>query len=340
MAVKTEIFGKVNGQEVKRFTISSEKMEVRLVELGASIQGLKVKTKKGEWVETVLFHDTAELYAMNPGFWGAVCGRHANRIGNAEFSLHGTVYKLEKNEKENSLHSGRGGFHGKQFSGVEVDENTVSFHYFSLDGEQGFPGNMFVKVTYSITDKNGLLIEYTSTTDEDTVWNLTNHAYFNLAGKGDVLEHTLQVGADFYTPVDGSQLTTGEILKVEGTPFDLRKPEYLKNRIGEGANSLEKGFDHNFVLKVNENEPDATLHCPETGLTMEVYTTMPGVQVYTAAGLNGKLTSNGIPAPRFGGVCLETQYFPNSLAHAHFPQPIQQEGTLCVESTEYRFSMN
>lgn len=339
MPVQSEEFGKVRGIPVKRFTISTEDMEVRVLELGATLQGLRVKDKTGKPVETVLFHDSLEKYLTSPGYWGAVCGRHANRIAKAQADIGGTIYQMDKNENANNLHSGKDGFHHKIFSGTALSDTSVVFTYLSSDGEQGFPGNMFVKVTYSITPENSLLIEYTTTSDADTVWNLTNHAYFNLGGEGTVLNHTLQVAADFYTPVDEEKLTTGEILSVCETPFDLREPQKLASRIGDGKKALAEGYDHNFVLRQSEDVPDATLFCPENGVSLDVYTTLPGLQIYSGGSLSGSDTSNGRPVPPFGGICMETQYFPNSLAYAHFPQPIQCEGTLVEEWTEFYFSI-
>ena len=339
MSVKTDLFGTLGGRDVRRFTIVSQDVEVRLIELGATIQGLRVKDREGRWREVVLFHDSLEDYIEKPGYWGAVCGRHANRIAGAAFTLNGRRYQLEPNDNGNNLHSGKDGFHHKIFAGVSEDESSVSFRYFSPENEQGFPGNMFVKVTYRISDEGGLLIEYVTTTDEDTIWNLTNHAYFNLAGADTILDHTLQVAADFYTPVDDVLLPTGEILSVCGTPFDLRDPTLLRDRIGTGPNALKDGFDHNFVFRKSPGIPDATLYCSETGISMDVFTTLPGVQVYSAAGQDGTTSSWGHPVPRFGGICMETQFFPNSLSYAHFPQPIQYEGSLAMETTEYRFSI-
>ena len=330
-------FGIYKGAEIKAFTLKSDHLEVDVLELGATLHRVRTKGKDGQWYDVVLFHDTLEDYINSPGYWSAVCGRHANRIAKGELKIDGELYHSDKNEGQNSLHSGLDGFHFKVFQGKQEKENEVCFTRLSPDGEQGFPGNMLVHITYSLTPENGVKISYQTTTDKDTVWNITNHAYFNLAGKGTVLDHVFCVDSDFFTPVDAELLTTGEINTVEGTPFDLRKPVSLNTYIGEGTGKLSGGFDHNLVLRHPGEGVQADLYCPRTGIGMQMYTSLPAVQIYSAGSMNGELTSGGNPVPQFGGICMETQFFPNSFAHAHFPQPVQKAGTLVTETTEYRF---
>ena len=332
-----KFFGRYGDQDVKVFILRTECLELHVLELGATLQRVRVKGRDGNWYDSVLFHDDLDKYLTSGGFWGAVCGRCANRIGDAQVSINGITYLLDKNEGGNNLHSGPDGFHFKVFSGKQKSEDTVTFTRLSPDGEQGFPGNMMVTVTYRITPENGVEIIYQTTTDQDTVWNITNHAYFNLAGQGDILNHTLRLSADFYTPVDKTLLTTGEIVTVEQTPFDFRNPVKLSDRIGSGANQLPGGYDHNFVLCPDADKPLADYYCPDTGIGMEMYTTLPGVQIYSAAAMDGTLSSGGTPVPRFGGLCFETQFFPNSFSHKHFPVPVQKAGTLMTQKTEYRF---
>ena len=330
-------FGNYQGTEVKIFTLKSEKLEVDVIELGATLHRVRAKGKDGQWYDVVLFHNTLEDYLNSSAYWSAVCGRHANRIAKGEIRIAGKIYHSDINEGNNSLHSGKDGFHFKVFNGKQETEDAVSLTRLSPDGEQGFPGNMLVKITYTITPENGVKITYQTTTDKDTVWNITNHAYFNLAGKGTVLDHILYVNSDFYTPVDDELLTTGEIIQVEETPYDLRTPILLNTRIGNDTGKLADGFDNNFVLRRPGEGVQADLYCPQTGIGVQLYTSLPAVQIYSAAAMNGELSSGGNPVPQFGGLCMETQYFPNSFAHTHFPQPIQKAGTLVKEETEYRF---
>lgn len=332
-----KLFGVHEGTEIKVFTLKSKSLEIDLLEFGAILHRVRVKGRDDKWHDVVLFHNTLEDYINSPGYWSAVCGRHANRIAKGEIEISGETYHTDKNEGNNSLHSGKDGFNSKVFSGKQESENAISFTRLSPDGEQGFPGNMLVKITYILTPEGGVKISYQTIVDKDTVWNITNHAYFNLAGKGTVLDQIFYVNSDFYTPVNDESLTTGEVCKVEGTSFDLRNPVPLKTYIGDGTGRLPNGFDHNFVLRHPGEGVQAELYCPETGIAMQLFTTLPGVQIYSAAAMNGSLKSAGNPVPKFGGLCLETQYFPNSFAHAHFPRPIQKAGTLKVEETEYRF---
>ena len=341
MAVKTEVFGSANGKGIRRFVITTDAgaavpMEVRLIELGATIQGIRVKAKDGRWIETVLHYSGVEAYLAGKSYFGAVCGRNANRISEAEVSIDGNRYSLEKNEGENNLHSGAEGFHFCIFEGKATGENEVTFIYLSPEMEQGFPGTMSVKVIYSLSSDGELQITYKMLADKDTICNLTNHAYFNLNGEGTVLDHELQVAADFYTPVDDALLPTGEILSVKETAFDLTVPVRLGSRFGEADEVLPGGYDHNFVLN-KKTATAADIYSPETGIGIRVSTSLPGVQIYAGGGLNNKDISDGKAVPQFGGVCMETQYFPDSLAHAHFPQPIQKAGTMKVETTVFAY---
>lgn len=317
-------------------------MEVSITNYGGIVTSIKVPDKNGNIENVVLGFDDLEKYKAGHPFFGAIAGRYANRIANGRFELNGEVYELSTNDGENHLHGGEEGFDKKLWDAeVNEDENSVTLSYLSPDGEEGYPGNLEVYVTYTLTDDNELRIDYHATTDKPTVVNLTNHSYFNLSGDPSrgILDHLLTIQADRYTPVNEGLIPTGELQPVEGTPFDFTEPEYIGARI----DSIPPGYDHNFVL----NNPGsglrkiATVEHEESGRIMEVYTDQPGVQFYTGNFLDGSLMDRqGQPIEQYAALCLETQTFPDSPNKPDFPSPVLNPDETYETTTIYQFKVN
>lgn len=342
--IETEEFGTMDdGSSVQLFTLTNENgMEVSITNFGGIVTSIKVPDKDGNIEDVVLGFDDFEKYKSGHPFFGAIAGRYANRIANGEFELNGETYQLATNDGENHLHGGNEGFDKKLWNAeVNQDENSVTLSYLSPDGEEGYPGNLDVDVTYTLTDDNELKIDYHATTDKPTVLNLTNHSYFNLSGDPSqtILDHKLTINADRYTPVDDGLIPTGELRPVEGTAFDFTEPETVGARI----ESIPPGYDHNFVL----NNPDsgvrkiATVEHEESGRVMEVYTDQPGVQFYTGNFLDGSLMDrNGNPIEQYAALCLETQTFPDSPNKPDFPSPVLNPGEMYETTTIYQFKVS
>ena len=348
--VKKEPFGKTrDGQPVDLYTFSNAHgMEVRAMTYGGIIVSLKVPDRGGKLDDVVLGFDSLEGYLAGHPYFGAIIGRYGNRIGNAKFTLDGVEYKLAANNGPNSLHGGIKGFDKAVWNAEpfeKSDSRGVILTYTSKDGEEGYPGNLKVKVTYTLTDKNELIFDYHATTDKATPVNLTNHTYFNLAGQGtrDILGHDIMINANKMTPVDSTFIPTGEITSVAGTPFDFRKPLPIGARIDQNDPQLQYGpggYDHNYVLNKKGAELSLAARVSEaaTGRVMEVYTTEPGVQFYAGNFLDGTLTGKGgkVYKRRFG-LCLETQHFPDSPNKPNFPSTILRSGKTYSSRTEYKF---
>lgn len=343
-SIQEENFGKLeDGSPVKRYTLTNKNgLIVKVMEYGAILTEVRVPDKNGKLGDVVCGFDNLAQYAKGHPFFGATTGRYANRIANAKFTLDGTEYQLAANNGKNHIHGGRKGFDKqlwKSESSSRPGEQSVKFSYSSKDGEEGYPGNLNVTVTYTLTDDNELRIDYTGTTDKPTVINLTNHSYFNLAGSGDVLNHEVSIMADKYTPVDGELIPTGEIAPVKGTPLDFTTPHKIGERIAE-LKPTPGGYDHNFVL--NSGGKSLALAArvtePNSGRVMEVLTTEPGIQLYTGNFLDGKQTGvGGVTYGRHGALCLETQHFPDSPNHPEFPSTVLRPGGTYKTTTVYRF---
>lgn len=340
-----KLFGKTQeGVEVYLFTIeNSNGMKAEIINYGGIIVSLLVPDKDGKLTDVVLGCDNLEDYYNCP-FFGAIVGRHANRIENAVFELNGREYRLAKNDGNNHLHGGIKGFDKVVWDVVEHSNSSLKLHYLSADGEEGYPGNLNVTVTYTITDDNGILIDYNATTDIDTVVNLTNHSYFNLSGhdSGNILKHELKINADKFTVNNAECIPTGEIISVEGTPMDLRDFRPIEPGLKSDNIHIQcgDGYDHNFVLNVSGKEPEfaAELYDPLSGRKMKVYTTKPGVQLYTGNKLSDQIIGKGgIRYSKWGGLCLETQFFPNAMRHKHFPSPVLKAGDTYHHITIYKF---
>jgi len=313
--------------------------EVEVSDYGATIASVKVPDRDGLQGEVTLGHGSLAGYLGSKVYLGCVVGRYANRIRDGRFTLDGRVYNVTRNHGAHHLHGGTRGFDKVLWSLISASGSHASFSYMSVDGEEGYPGNLRAKVTYTL--KAGTLsVTYTAITDRPTIINLTNHAYWNLAGEGDVLGHTLKINADSFTPSDGDLIPTGAVSPVQGTPLDLRTPR----RISEGVNSIHPvtlmagGYDHNFVLKGSGLRLAAELSEPHSGRTMEVYTTQPGLQLYTGNFLDGsEMGRNGVPLTKHSGVCLETQHYPDSPNHLEFPSTVLRSGETFFEETMFRF---
>jgi aldose 1-epimerase len=300
--------------------------------------------KAGRFDDIVLGFDNLDGYLQTPPppYFGATIGRYGNRIAFGQFTLDGKTFTLAKNNGANSLHGGKIGFDKVIWTAKPGGGASVAMTYLSKDGEEGYPGNLTATVKYTLTDNNELRIEYSATTDKDTVVNLTNHSYFNLAGQGegDILKHVVMIDADRFTPVDKGLIPTGELKPVDGTPFDFRKPTPIGERIDakDPQIALGPGYDHNFVL--NHAGLAARVTEPKTGRVMEVVTTEPGLQFYTSNFLDGTLKGvGGKVYPRRSAFCMETQHFPDSPNHPAFPSTTLKPGETYHSETVYRFSV-
>jgi aldose 1-epimerase len=345
-SVQSKLFGKTaNGKEVTLYELLNDNgLRATVIDYGAILVDLEVPDRNGKLADINLGFDELEPYIKRNPLFGAVVGRYANRIENASFTIDGVEYKITKNSGKNHIHGGR----EKRFDKViwkgktfQTDKGAaVEFFYLSRDGEEGFPGNLNCTVTYTLTNKNELKINYQATTDKSTVVNLTNHAYFNLAGagNGDVLGHEMMINADFYTPGDKALIPTGEIFTIKDTPLDFTEPETIGARIEQLT--ATRGYDHNYVLKNSDGSLAlaARVYEPGSGRIMEVYTTEPGMQLYTANDMRNVQGKDGKVYQNHYGFCLETQHFPDSPNKPHFPSPILRPGDKYDTTTIFKFS--
>ena len=348
--IKKESFGQTkDGKAVDLYTITnSHGMEVRTITYGGIIVSLRVPDKNGKFDDVVLGFDKLDGYLDKSPYFGAIVGRYGNRIANGKFTLNGKEYSLAKNNGPNSLHGGLKGFdkaiwHAEPFKNKQG--SGVAFTYTSKDGEEGYPGNLKAKVTYTLTEKNELVFDYEATTDKATPVNLTQHSYFNLAGEGtgDILKHELMLNADRFTPVDKTLIPTGELRPLKGTPMDFTKPTAIGAHIDDNYEQLSfgGGYDHNFVInrKSGGLQLAARVYEPTSSRVMEVYTTEPGVQFYSGNFLDGTITGKqGHVYKRRYALCLETQHFPDSPNHPEFPSTILRPGKTLHSRTIYKFS--
>jgi aldose 1-epimerase len=345
--VQSQPFGSVDGRAITLYTLTNAHgMEVRAMNYGGIIVSVRVPDRNGQFADVVLGHETLDGYRPNPPFFGAIVGRYANRIANGTFKLDGETYNLPKNDGPNTLHGGDKGFDKAVWDGEPLKGRTgVAFSYFSKKGEEGFPGNLRVKVTYTLTSANSLEIDYEATTDKATPINLSQHSYFNLKGEGDgdILDHEIMINADRFTPVDRNLIPTGELRPVKGTPLDFTKPMKIGARIDDNYDQLvlAHGYDHNFVINREGGGLvlAARVYEPTTGRTLEVSTTQPGVQFYTGNFLDGTITGKqGHVYKKHYGFCLETQHFPDSPNHPSFPSTILRPGETFHQKTVFKFS--
>lgn len=339
MPVSTLPFGRTAGGEpVTAYRLTNAGGScLTVLDYGATIQSLCVPNGAGGFTDVVLGYDTLGEYEDNGGFLGATIGRVGNRIGGASFSLNGVRYDLARNDGDNHLHGGNRGFDKRMWQ-VSPREDALVCTRLSPDGEEGYPGNLQVQVTFTLTADNTLRIQYDALSDRDTLVNLTNHSYFNLNGGGSVLEHRLYVNAERFCENDAGCLPTGKLLDVEGTPFDFRIPKPIGAHIEDNFEQLRRGggYDHNYVLS---GKHAATLYSPDSGIELVVETDLPGMQVYSANSLtrrNGK--GGSILSPR-DAICLETQLFPNGMNCYGFPSPVLRAGRQLHTETAFQFGV-
>ena len=344
-------WGTANGRPVSLYTLTNTRgMQVKITNFGGTVTSILVPDRRGRMGDVALGYDSLPNYQKNLGgtYFGALIGRYGNRIARGRFALDGTAYKLFINNKPNTLHGGKVGYNLKTWAASKAQVANgvgLALHYLSKDGEEHYPGNLDIHVVYSLTNDNALHIDYTATTDKDTVLNLTNHTYFNLngAGNGTVMDHQMMLNADRYTPIDKTSIPLGPLAPVAGTPFDFRTPHRIGARINAHNTQLlnGKGYDHNFVL----NQPGkamilaARVYAPQSGRVLTVYTDQPGVQLYTGNFLNGTTVGKGGKVYRHrDAFCLETQHYPDSPNHPKYPTTELKPGQTYHYTTLYKFS--
>ncbi|WP_114778592.1 aldose epimerase family protein [Botryobacter ruber] len=349
-AVKRLPFGKLkNGTEAYLYTLTNKhNTQATFTDYGGRLVSLQVPDKNGKMTDVVAGMSGVAAYASNTdAYFGATIGRYGNRIANGKFTLDGKEYTLSVNNGANTLHGGKKGFQKVMWEAQQPDARSVVFQYLAKDMEEGFPGNLHVKVTYTLTDENELRMDYEATTDKPTVVNLTNHAYFNLNGEGsgDILGHRLQINADTYTPVDATLIPTGKLAPVAGTPFDFRKPTPIGASIETENEQLTngKGYDHNYVLNKEKSTGmtrAASVTGDKSGIVMDVYTLEPGLQFYSGNFMKGKNTFKGGSKDDYRtAFCLETQHFPDSPNQPSFPSTVLKPGETYRTSTVYKFAV-
>ncbi len=334
MKINKQLFGAVEGQDVNLYTLTNEHgFDVSIINYGGAVVSLQAPDRRGEFADVVLGYETLAEYVRNPRYFGGLIGRHANRIGLGRFSLNGKEYQLTQNNGANHLHGGAKGFDKRVWKAIDEAADgggSLRLEYLSRDGEEGYPGNVRANVTYTLLPENELEIHYEATTDRDTIVNLTNHAYFNLAGNGDILGHELTLYADAFTPVSKELIPTGEIKSGAGTVMDFRR----SRPIASG------GYDHNFVLNDYDGSlrRAARLYEPNSGRVLEVLTTQPGIQFYSGNFLDGSLIGKGgVAYVQYAGLCLEPQHFPDAPNHANFPSTVLKPGEIYRHQSVYRF---
>ncbi len=343
--MKTRSFAQnTKGEAATLYTFENKNgMIMEVSDFGATLYALLVPDKDGNLCDVVLGYDNPEGYEGPSGtFFGATVGRNANRIGNASYVLNGKTYELDKNDGNNNLHSGLDFYSFRIWDVKNTTENSITFSLHSPDGDQGYPGALDVDVTYTLSDDNTLQIEYHGIPDADTIVNMTNHSYFNLNGhaSGDVLKHTLWVDADHYTRANAESIPTGEITPVDGTPMDFR----VKKEVGRDIDAdyeaviFGKGYDHNWCLNNNGTFAKvAEINADVSGITMEVYTDLPGVQIYSGNFLVEELGKQGVVYKKRQGICFETQYYPDAINHDNFEGPVCKAGEVYKTTTCYKF---
>lgn len=343
--MKTRSFEQnTKGEAATLYTFENKNgMIMEVSDFGATLHALLVPDKDGNLCDVVLGYDNPQGYEGPSGtFFGATVGRNANRIGNACYTLNGKTYKLDKNDGNNNLHSGFDFYSFRIWNVKDTTENSITFSLHSPDGDQGYPGALDIDVTYTLLDDNTLQIQYHGVPDADTIVNMTNHSYFNLNGhaSGDVLKHTLWVDADHFTRADAESIPTGEITPVDGTPMDFRTKKEVGRDIDADYEAVifGKGYDHNWCLNNNGTFAKvAEINADVSGITMEVYTDLPGVQIYTANFLTEELGKQGVVYKRRQGICFETQYYPDAINHDHFAGSVCKTGEIYQTTTCYKF---
>jgi len=347
-SVTCDPFGQTaDGTKVQIYTLRNHQgAEARISSYGGLLISLKVPDRAGKLGDVTLGYDSLADYLKDTPYFGALIGRYGNRIARGKFSLDGQTYTLATNNYPNALHGGKQGFDKVVWKASVLpatDGPGLKLEYVSKDGEEGYPGNLSVTAVYRLTEDNAIKLEFTATTDKDTVLNLTHHSYFNLAGQGDILGHVLTIPASRFTPVDSTLIPTGELRPVQGTPFDFRQPTPIGARIGQDDEQLKfgGGYDHNWVIDKPAGQFGlmATVYAPTTGRVMEVFSDEPGLQFYTGNFLNGSNKGKGGWVYQYrNGFCMEPQHFPDSPNHPAFPSVVLKPGQTFHNTIVYKFS--
>lgn len=339
--------GEIDGKEVRLYTlINKNGAEAHFINQGAKLVSLMVPSRNG-FVDVVIGHDSLQEYVdSQEQYFGAICGRYANRIAKGTFTLDGVKYDLAINNGPNALHGGLSGFNVKVWDAIKESESKITFSYISKDGEEGYPGELSVKVTYTLTDKNELVVDYKASTSKATVLNLTNHSYFNLSGDGDlsVHDHMLEINAKDYLPTDETAIPYGAPEAVEGTPFDFCTPHEIGERIDADIDQLKwaRGYDHTFILNkpLGEYGLAARVSSPKTGIQMEIYTDQPGMQLYTGNWMSGEMRGkHDARYPARAAVCFETQHYPDSPNRSDYPTTVLRPTEEFSSRTTFAFSV-
>ena len=340
----------IDGKKTDLYILKNQNgYEVAVTNYGGSLVAIMVPDKDGQVANVIQGHDNIQDAIDSPEpFLSTLVGRYGNRIAKGKFTLEGKEYSLSINNGPNHLHGGPTGFHARVWDAEQLSENSLKLHYLSADGEEGFPGNLDMTVVYTFTDENELVIDYTGTTDKTTVVNMTNHGFFSLTGIANptptIEDLECEINADYYVPIDDTSIPTGEIESVKGTPFDFTTPHAVGERIDADHIQTKRGagYDHCFVL--NKKQPGeltfaARVVEPKSGRMMEVYTTEPGVQVYTDNWADGYKGQHGATFPRRSAICFEAQHFPDSPNHPYFPSVVLKPGEVCTQKTIYKFGV-
>jgi aldose 1-epimerase len=340
----------IDGKETDLFILRNDNgAEMAVTNYGGAVLAIMVPDKNGNYANVIQGHDSIDHVINSPeGYLSTLIGRYGNRIANGKFELDGKEYQLAINNGPNSLHGGPTGYHARVWDAEQTSPQSVKLHYLSADGEEGFPGNLDITVVYTFTNDNEFIIDYTATTDKKTIVNLTHHAFFSLSGLANptatIDNNIVTINADYYTPINNVSIPTGEIAPVEGTPMDFRTPHTVGCRINDIFQQLEygTGYDHNYVL--NKKEQDSLTFAakcvePISGRVLEVYTTEPGVQVYTANWHTGFEGWHGATFPARSAICFEAQHYPDTPNKGHFPSCVLKPGEIYKQVTIYKFSV-
>lgn len=341
-----ESFGQTEkGQQASLYTMTNHNgMELKVTDYGAAIVSIITVDKNGQKKDVVLGYDHVSGYEKGEIFLGATVGRNANRIGGASFELAGRTIHLDQNEKGNNLHSGYDFYNKRLWEVKQAADKSITFALFSPDGDQGFPGDVRIEVTYTLTEDNEVKISYRGIPSEDTILNLTNHSYFNLNGEGQepVLNHIVWMDADLFTETDQELIPTGKLVDVSGTPMDFRKEKAIGQDIREAYAPLmlAGGYDHNWALNNRGKfQKIADVYSPESGIKMEIFTDLPGIQMYTGNGIEDETGKEKKHYTKHAAVCFETQYFPDAVHHQNFEAPVCKSGEIYQTATVYKFSI-
>lgn len=344
--MKSDFVSEVEGKPTALYVLKNKNgAEACITNYGGRLVSVMVPDKNGKMTDVVLGYDNIGQYVQSDGNYGALIGRYGNRINQGKFTLDDVEYTLPQNNGAHCLHGGPQGYHARMWDAKQLNDQALELTYLSKDGEAGFPGNLDIKVTYTLTDDNAVGIKYEATTDKKTVVNLTNHSYFNLSGVpgSDVLDQLVMINADNYTPVDSTLIPVG-ISPVDGTPLDLRTPVAIGKQINDPFQQLlfGRGYDLNWVLNTNgdKNVLAAKAYSPTSGIALEVYTNEPGIQFYTGNFMDGKDTGkHGVLYPHRGALCLETQHYPDSPNHPDFPSVVLNPGEKYLSECIYKFTV-